>query len=83
MRESYNNLIQKAGISNILHYLPDLSYSKKADILFKLLEHYDVPTINVSLEEYHQQYIKLNRVDNLRVLNTLKGLCERKTHSKI
>jgi len=78
MREQYNKLIREKGISDILHTLTDLPYSKKLSILNKLLDKYSVEVVNVSLEEFHMQYILLNRVYNSRILNTLKGICERR-----
>ena len=77
MREQYNSLIKEKGISNILFYLTDLSYSKKLNILNKLIDKYSIEVLNISLEEFYTQYILLNRVDNNRILNTLKGICNR------
>lgn len=78
MREQYNNLIREKGISNILSYIEDISYSQKLKILNKLLDLYSIEVINISLEEYYIQYILLNRVDNNRIFNTIKGICERR-----
>jgi hypothetical protein len=77
MRDQYNNLIKEKGISNILFYLTDLPYSQKLSILNKLLDKYSVELLNVSLEEFYMRYILLNRIDNNRILNTLKGICNR------
>ena len=77
MREQYNNLIREKNISDILSYITDISYTRKIYILNKLLDKYSVEVINVSLEIYFAEYVKLNRVDNNRILNTLKGICER------
>lgn len=78
MRTQYNNLIREKGISDILHYISELSYSRKINILNKLVDKYSIEVINVTLEEYYIQYILLNRVDLNRLLNTLKNICERK-----
>jgi len=78
MRKQYNNLIREKGISNILFYLTDISYSKKLIIINKLLDKYTIEVINVSLEEFYTEYILLDRVDNNRILNTLKGIAERR-----
>jgi len=78
MRKQYNNLIKEKGISNILFYLTDLPYSYKLKILNKLLDKYTIEVLNVSLEEFYMRYILLNRIDNNRILNTLKGICERR-----
>lgn len=78
MREAYNNLIRKKGISDILFYLTDLSYSKKFEILTYLLDKYSVENVNLSLEEYYNRYILLKRAGSNRVFGTLKGMCERR-----
>ena len=79
MGDQYSTLIREKNISDILSYITDISYTRKIYILNKLLDKYSVEVLNVSLEIYFAEYVKLNRVDNNRILNTLKGICERKS----
>ena len=79
MGDQYSTLIREKNISDILSYITGISYTRKIYILNKLLDKYSVEVLNVSLEIYFAEYVKLNRVDNNRILNTLKGICERKS----
>ena len=78
MRDMYNKLIQEKGISDILHYVETISYTRKLSILDELLKTYEVSILNQALEEYYKEYILLKRVDNIKLLNTLKNLCNRR-----
>lgn len=82
MKKLYYDFIKEFNISDILNNIEILSYSQKLKILKNLLTKYSVDNINMSLNDYYLNYIKLNRIDNNRILNTLKGMCERRNNKK-
>lgn len=73
----YCNLIKKNSINNILLFITEISYSKKYNIINKLLNQYDFNTINKALNVYKLDYIDLNRIELIRIYQILKYYCER------
>ena len=75
MRDMYNKLIQEKGISDILHYVETISYTRKLSILDELLKTYEVSILNQALEEYYKEYILLKRVDIINLFFNKLKLC--------
>ena len=77
MRDVYLNYIRDNQLNDNLSDIPELSYSQKIIILKELQEEFDHLTICLALNDYHQRYIKKNRVRIKLLYNTLKGICQR------
>lgn len=76
MRSDYYELIKTHQISDILSEITILPYSSKQRILETLLKKYPVQYINMALNRYLKEYIKIDRVDIFRLKNLLIYFCE-------
>ena len=77
MRDTYYNFINEQNFNDNLSDISELSYSQKIIILKELQIDFDNSTICLALNDYHQRYIKKNRVRIKLLYNTLKGICQR------
>ena len=76
MKSEYYKIIQVNELADILSEITIISYSFKQKILESLLELYSVQTINLALYEYKKNYIDLNRVNVIKLKNTLIYFCK-------
>jgi hypothetical protein len=77
VKEIYYDYIRKFNINDTFIYIIELSYTQKLQILTRLKTFYDNEQINMALNYYEINYIRLNRVDIKRIYNTLKGIIDR------
>jgi len=75
MREDYYKLILRYSLSDTLSLIEELSFSKKYELIKDLLKVFPPDVINRSLYIYHEQYIKINRINLKYLKNLLKNLC--------
>ena len=76
MRTEYFWIIEKHSIDDVLGELDNLPYSRKFQILQKLLLEFPRSVVNISLMKYKENYINKNRVDYIRMENMLKFYCK-------
>lgn len=77
MKDVYYNFINEHNFNDNLSDIPELSYSQKIIILKELQIDFSNDTVCLALNDYHQRYIKKNRVRIKLLYNTLKGICQR------
>ena len=77
MRNEYYKFLSENKISDMMVHIPELSYSQKLRILTSLKENHTNEQINSALNKYEINYVRLNRVDTKKLLNTLKGMIVR------
>jgi len=78
MRSEYYKFLSDNKLSDMFSHIPELSYSYKLIVLKELIAHYTIEQVNMALNEYELNYIKLNRVDIGKLPNTLKGIITRR-----
>lgn len=83
MRDKYFNFIKENKILDILSEIEEMSYSIKLRILEELSKKYNVQEINYALYYYNKRYIKENRIDLIKLKNTLKYLCKEGKNASI
>jgi hypothetical protein len=77
MRDKYYNFLREHNLPDILHDIPEMSYSQKIKVIERLRADYVDGIVRLGLNQYHQNYIKKKRVRLDIIFNTLKGICER------
>ncbi|HOE39292.1 MAG TPA: hypothetical protein PLY69_06905 [Bacteroidales bacterium] len=77
MRSTYYSILSSNNLVDVLKSIPQLSYTRKVKILQRLLKEFEPKEINLALFDYKEQYIKLNRVNLLRLENTLLFLAKK------
>lgn len=77
MRDKYYSYLREHNLPDVLHDIPELSYSQKLKILERVRSDYDDIIVRLGLNQYHQNYIKKKRVRLEIISNTIKGICER------
>ena len=77
MRDKYYTFLSDNRISDTFIHIPEISYTKKLNILQSLFTIYTNEQINKALNEYELNYIRLNRIDIKLIFNTLKGIIQR------
>lgn len=75
--EEYNELLKEYGFPNIFENIYEISYTKKINIIKGLINKYDTEKIKKAFNDYIINYIRIDRVNLVRLENTLKYLCER------
>lgn len=76
MRDKYISFIQQHHINDILHYIEDMSYSKKYKMLDNLCKKYSVHIINRALQIYKENYIDIQRVNLYIIENQINYICK-------
>ena len=77
VRNEYYKFLSENKISDMMIHIPELSYSQKLRVLTSLKENHTNEQINSALNKYEINYVRLNRVDIKKLLNTLKGMIVR------
>ena len=77
MRDKYYNFLREHNLPDVLHDIPEMSYSQKIKVLERLRVDYVDEIVRLGLNQYHQNYIKKKRVRLDIISNTIKGICER------
>lgn len=77
MKELYKSLIEKLDIYDYFSYLEDYPYSKKYQIIKKLLNKYTTEQINYILYNFKQTYIDTNTVDYMLLEKQIKTIAKK------
>ena len=77
VRNEYYKFLSENKISDMMIHIPEFSYSQKLRVLTSLKENHTNEQINSALNKYEINYVRLNRVDIKKLLNTLKGMIVR------
>ena len=81
-REQYFDLLKKHRLLDTLSLLDQLSYSEKLRIIENILfddkgqKQFSSTEINLALQNYELNYIRVHRVNIRALKNTLYGLCK-------
>ena len=76
MKHIYEEMIRKQNIPDILSAVQETSYNEKLDIIIRLLDHYDSDIICRALQIYKEEYLDLNKIDNIPLKIRLSHQCK-------
>ena len=76
-KQRYYELIQNPNykFDDVLKDIPELSYSKKLEIMEGLLEEHTIIDVKKALVIYKKSYIDIGKVDLTMIKGVLSGLC--------
>ena len=76
-KQRYYEIIQHRNhmFNDVLKEIPELSYSKKLEIIEYLIKLHTVKQIKKGLDMYKKSYIDIGKVDLRMIKTVLSGLC--------